>query len=211
MKEMSLFHLVFGPAFIIRKWNNWKGWWISPQPSLLLSHEDEQAPYPKHKDVTFRRARDKLKSRPGATVAPCLLFSSLFINNQYSGPRRDSSSRAITRVIWEKTFLVLFFFSFPKDCVYFYTFIFAGFEKRQFGEVRMQNAFNVKRGKSNEISHPKVASRMWLCCLCLGSNQNYVVIVLPRSSSPKQVLCRSTRQIPDLSLNAWGTVKISPV
>lgn len=124
MKEMSLFHLVFGPAFIIRKWNNWKGWWISPQPSLLLSHEDEQAPYPKHKDVTFRRARDKLKSRPGAIVAPCLLFSSFFINNQYSGPRRDPSSRTITRVIWEETFFILFFSPFLKIvCIFILSFL----------------------------------------------------------------------------------------
>lgn len=81
MKKMSLFYLVFGPVFIIRKRSISKGWWISSQHSLLLFHQRWKALYPKHKDLTFRRARDKLIARQGATLTPCLFFFSLFINN----------------------------------------------------------------------------------------------------------------------------------
>lgn len=179
------------------------------QPSLLLSHQDEKFHIPNikiwHLEESKRpfNSKARCKSSPLCTF-PCSLITSTVVQG-------GALPAELSQDSFENRLHLLFFCSSPEELVYFYTFIFAGFEQRHVGEVRMQNVFNAKRGRSNEISHPKVAARMWLCCLCLSSNQNCVVIGLPRRSSPNQVLCRVTKQIPDLSLSAWERAKISPV
>lgn len=95
-----------------------------------------------------RQAKNK---RPGATVIPCLLLTSFFINSQYCGPKWTPPSGIITRLLWEQTLslLVLFFLISPllkPLCIVMLLFL-PALSKDSSGEVRRQNVFILKGQK----------------------------------------------------------------
>lgn len=133
-------------------------------------------------------------------------------SSQIASPKRSLFRTIITRLLWEQTLLFGFLFdcfllSSPKGLFrVLLSFCFYRFWAKMdsSGEVRKQDVFILKGLKQLHFALQSACTDITLLLVSLFWQELWCY-----SSSSKQVLCRTRRQITDLSLNAWITVKYS--